>query len=388
MGVRYSDSIQSIGRPAWQGLVTDANPFLSYDFLRAVERCGAAAPPHGWRPRHCTIWEKGELRAAAPLYVKNNSHGEFVFDWAWADAYHRHGYDYYPKLLCAVPFTPVHGPRLLVARGVTDPDSLRVALVRAILEQVEDGGYSSAHFNFVRDADADVLERAGLLARADWQFHWHNRDYDSFDDFLAELSAKKRKNIRQERRRVRDAAFEFERVRGSEANDAQLRAAFECYQITFYYKGNTAVLTEQFFADLARASDDPLLLVLARRGGRYRAAAILICGGQTLYGRYWGCYREHPALHFETCYYQGLEYCIEQGLRTFEPGAQGPHKIARGFLPTRTRSYHHIAEPAFRQAIARHLTEEADYRRQAGVMLEARSPFRKDLELDPASDPP
>ena len=350
--------------------------------LSAFERCGAASPRYGWTPLHATLLEGGKIVGAAPLYVKENSHGEFVFDWAWADAYHRHGMSYYPKLLCAVPFSPIQGPRLLVRRDRRDAGQIRRRLVDAILQESKRRETSTVHFNFVLGEDAEALDRTNLLPRIDWQFHWRNRHYQTFDQFLGTLNAKKRKNIRHERRRVHDAGFRFERVSGRQATDGQLQAAYDCYRITFHYKGNTAVLSPEFFQALAGAPDDPLMLVLAKNGDDYVGAAVFVQGGGALFGRYWGCYEEFPGLHFETCYYQGLEHCIESGLDTFEPGAQGPHKISRGFLPTQVRSFHYVRHPEFRRAIAAHLREERQQRAEAGEWLAERSPYRADLDVD------
>lgn len=358
MKARFHERIEDIPAAAWNALLPDDNPFVDHAFLAGLERHGCIDARSGWRPHHLALYERDRLVAAAPLYLKGNSHGEFVFDWSWAHAYAQHGLDYYPKLLCAVPYSPVAGPRLLAGRGAA-AEPLRAAAIGAIGAEARRLGLSSAHLNFPAEADATAFAGGDWLARFDWQFHWHNQGWRDFDDFLAALAHKKRKNIRQERHRVAVAGVECTIHHGDELEDADWSALHRFYLATFDDKGNYPALTLGFFRHLGRAMPRRVLAVLCRRGAETIAGALLLRSATTLYGRYWGS-REHvEGLHFEACYYQGIDYCLREGLAAFEPGAQGEHKIARGFLPVRTRSFHWIADARFRDAIARALLHEA-----------------------------
>lgn len=369
---RELPSLAEVAPADWDRLHDGRNPFLFHAFLAGLERCGCLRPGWGWTPRHLTLWDGDRLVAAAPGYLKGNSHGEFVFDHAWAHAYARHGLDYYPKWLFAVPYSPVTGPRLL-ARD----EAARRALLEAIGERADAAGLPSAHVNF-HTADEDVLFDDGpWLARCDVQYHWHNRDgWVDFDGFLAAMDHKHRKNIRQERAKVRRAGVRFLWRHGDEAGPAELDAMFGFYLRTFHDYGNAPALTRGFFAYLASTMPRNLLIILAMVGDEPVAGALCLRGGDTLYGRYWGAAVELPGLHFETCYYQGIEYCLREGLARFEPGAQGEHKLARGFLPAFVRSRHRIAHPAFREALRQWCAEEAASVRRYAEALAAHSPFR------------
>lgn len=322
------------------------HPFVSHAFLAGLEREGCVQPRHGWTPRHAALWRDGRLVAAAPAYLKANSHGEFVFDHAWAHAYARAGLDYYPKWLVAVPYSPVTGPRLLAI-----DDDARAALARALAARAEADDLGSVHVNFAPAAELSAFDD-GWIPRLDVQFHWRNRGWSDFDAFLAALQPKKRKNIRQERERVRRAGFRFRVVHGDEAGEDDLEAMHGFYVRTFAEYGNLPVLTLGFFRRLARTMPRRFVLILAEHGGRAVAGALCLRGHGTLYGRYWGADVAAPGLHFETCYYQGIDYCLREGLAAFEPGAQGEHKIARGFLPEFTHSRHRLADVRFAAAIA------------------------------------
>lgn len=352
--VRFLDRLDVLPAAAWDALRPDDNPFLAHTFLAGLERHGCLRRDYGWQPHHLTLFDDERLIAAAPLYIKDNSHGEFVFDWAWAEAYTRGGLDYYPKLLCAVPYAPVTGPRFLAA----DATSI-VALAKVIRNEVQRNGLSSAHLNFVDAESANVLEDDSWLARFDWQFHWHNQGYRDFDDFLDALIRKKRKNIRQERAHVARAGVSCEILPGGALGEADWTFIHCCYLATFAEKGNYPTLTLPFLRHLGATMPDQVLAVIARRGETPIATALLLRSRDTLYGRYWGALEHVPGLHFETCYYQGIDYCIRHGLARFEPGAQGEHKLARGFLPARTRSLHWLADARFRSAIRVALVREA-----------------------------
>jgi hypothetical protein len=371
MRTRWLSRLDEVDAAAWDALADDGNPFVRHAFLAGLERTDCILPRMGWTPRHLTLWDGDSLVAAAPCYEKTNFHGEFVFDHAWAHAYARYGLDYFPKLLCAVPYSPVTGPRLL-ARD----DAHRAMLLRGLREACGDG-FSSAHVNFHDAADARAFDDR-WLARVDVQYHWQNfGGWTDFDAFLGAMDHKHRKNIRQERAKVARAGIAFRVVHGDEASDDDLLAMHGFYLQTFAEYGNRPALTLAFLKHLARAMPRALVLMLAERDGRPVAGALCLRGKDTLYGRYWGAIEQHPGLHFETCYYQGLDYCLREGLSRFEPGAQGEHKLARGFLPTLVRSRHWIAEPAFHDALAGWCTEERQAVEGYARRLATSGPFRE-----------
>ncbi|QOL49337.1 GNAT family N-acetyltransferase [Massilia litorea] len=374
-----ASSLSEIGEQAWNGLLAqqeEANPFLSYAFLHALHESGSAAPETGWQPQYIALYEDvagrgATLAAALPLYVKGHSYGEYVFDWAWADAYQRHGLDYYPKLLAAVPFTPVAGPRLLAV-----DDAARAALIAVLKATQRATEVSSTHILFPPEAHARQLQEAGFMLRSGVQFHWLNPGYADFEEFLATLEQKKRKNIRAERRKVREAGVTLRRVRGADATDADWKLFNRCYRHTYAAHYSTPYLNLDFFRRIGRTMPDNILLVIAEREGRPIASSLVIHSADTLYGRYWGELEHVPCLHFEAAYYQPLEFCIEQGIKTFEGGAQGEHKMARGFLPTRTFSAHWLAHPSFADAIERFLEREAGGIDDYISELNERNPFK------------
>ena len=375
---RIVGEFASIEAGDWERLDHRDNPFLSYAFLAGLEQSGSIGTASGWTPQHLALFEGGQLAAFAPSYVKAHSHGEFVFDWAWADAYQRLGLPYYPKLLTAVPYSPVSGPRLLTRRNHPAPETLREILVTTALELVSTQGLSSWHCNFVLAGDRPALESQSLLPRQDWQFHWFNQGFANFDDFLERLRSRKRKNIRRERRQVREFGVEFRWLRGSEVGEAELDFLHLCYLRTFRAYGNHPALRRSFFGGLATALDDRFVLVVASRGGEPIAMSLFLTGGGVLYGRYWGCIEELPGLHFETAYYQGIEYCIKNGLDVFESGAQGEHKLSRGFLPRQTCSYHYVCDERFRGALAGHLQREWAWMDEYREQLTQHDPYRCD----------
>ncbi|HET6587088.1 MAG TPA: GNAT family N-acetyltransferase [Oleiagrimonas sp.] len=371
--VRFHDSLDSIDATAWDTLVADANPFVSHAFLSGLERHGCIRDAWGWRPHHLTLHgDDGRMLAAAPLYLKGNSHGEYVFDWAWADAWERAGGRYYPKLLCAAPYSPVTGPRLLA-----DTPERRRALIDAIVAETRRLGLSSAHVDFPDASGLDDFDDA-WLRRFDWQYHWHNRGYRDFDDFLAALKHKKRKNIRAERAQVHKAGIDCRMRRGDSLDEAEWRIVHALYLHTFETKGNSPTLSLPFFRHMADVLGDGLQVALAHKGHDIIAMALFLRGGGTLYGRYWGAREFIPSLHFELCYYQGIEYAVAHGLTCFEPGAQGRHKLARGFVPVRTHSRHYLVHEGFRDAVAAALEEEAVAMREIGEQLYVHSPYHED----------
>ncbi len=371
---RILSSLSDAGQAAWDrlaGMQADTNPFLSFAFLHALHESGSASDDTGWQPQYLTLWQDDALAAALPLYAKFHSYGEYVFDWAWADAYRRNGLDYYPKLLSAIPFTPVTGARLLAA-----DDGARSALVNALKRLQQANGLSSTHVLYPPEPQAKQLQDAGFLLRKGVQFHWQNEGYDSFDAFLSTLEQKKRKNIRAERRKVADAGITLRRVPGTEATEADWRFFKRCYDQTYREHYSTPYLNMDFFLRIAEAMPANLLLVVAEREGRPIASSLVVYDANALYGRYWGCIEHHPCLHFETAYYQPLEFCIEQRIAAFEGGAQGEHKMARGFLPQTTWSAHWLAHPSFGDAVERFLAQEGQGMDAYVDELNERSPFK------------
>ena len=353
------------------------DPFLSWEFLEAMESSGAATPNTGWVPRHLLIrGDNGRLRAAMPLYAKMHSRGEFVFDQSWADAYERAGGAYYPKLLTAVPFTPVTGRRRLVPKG-PDEAQLKAALLTGAIQLAEENRLSSLHINFVDSDDAETLANTGLLSRTDQQFRWVNDGYASFDDFLAALSSAKRKNLRKERAKAQDG-LTFVHLTGDAITEDHLDSFYHFYIDTGSRKWGSPYLTRLSFSLLRERMADDLLFVFAMEDGEPIAGAMNLIGSDTLYGRYWGCSDHRPMLHFETCYYQAIDFAIERGLQYVEAGAQGGHKLARGYVPVLTRSAHWIAHPGLRDAVADYLTRERDAVESDMDYLTDRTPFRKD----------
>ncbi len=372
MRAELSHSIEAFDAREWNRLVGSDYPFLRHEFLLAAEQSGCVSAATGWTPRHVAVRNaRGRLKGAMPLYEKTHSWGEFVFDWSWAQAYHQAGFDYYPKLVSAVPFTPAPSPRLLAA-----DDHTRAALLDAALGFARERGHSSLHVLFPLDTELDDLRDAGLKIRKDCQFHWQNRGYRSFDGFLETFSAAKRKKVRRERRRVREQGIRFRRLDGQSLDRATWTDIYELISMTFLRRGSMPYFSLEFFVEVSSRLPQALLVVLAERDGEAVAAAVFFRGGKRLYGRYWGAAARYNALHFETCYYQGIEYCIEHGLEVFEPGTQGEHKISRGFLPVETWSAHWLERPEFFSAVGRYLRSESRHVDDYIDAVNAHSPYR------------
>jgi predicted N-acyltransferase len=372
---RIITSLQEIGQSAWDTLLHTQpghTPFLQYAFLHALHDSGSACSATGWEPNYLTLWHNDRLEAAMPLYLKHHSYGEYVFDWAWADAYERHNLPYYPKLLSAIPFTPVTGPRLLAST----PDA-RAALITALGElQSTTEHLSSSHILFPGEQEATQLQEQGFLLRSGIQFHWQNDHYDRFDDFLSTLDRKKRRNILAERRKVREAGVHFQLRQGNNIREEDWMFFYRCYCQTYAEHRSTPYLNLDFFLRIAKDMPDNLLLTIAIKDNTPIAASLVIHDETTLYGRYWGAIAHVDCLHFEAAYYQPLEFCIEQKLTTFEGGAQGEHKMARGFLPQKTWSAHWLSHPSFYEAVERFLEREATGIDHYLGELNDRNPFK------------
>jgi predicted N-acyltransferase len=367
--VRIVDSLAGVDRAEWNALAGE-QPFLRHEFLSALLETGCASAKSGWLPQFVLVRRAGQLLGAMPLFAKNHSYGEYVFDWAWADAHERHGVDYYPKLVCAVPFTPVRGARLLAA----SPD-VRKTLIKAALELARDT--SSLHVLFARDEDASLLAEYGFLIRRTVQFHWANADYADFDDFLGRLSHARRKNIRQERRRVAEAGVRLRWLEGAGIERPHWEFFNRCYRGTYAAHRSTPYLNLDFFLRLGRSLPQHVAMVLAEREGRPIASALFVRDAERLYGRYWGAVEHVPLLHFECCYYQAIEYAISRKIQTFEGGAQGEHKLFRGLLPVQALSAHWLAHPKFARAVETFLEREgAGVARYVNELVE-HSPFKE-----------
>jgi predicted N-acyltransferase len=382
--IRVHASIAEIPAAIWDGCAGDTNPTVSHCFLKALEESGSTTARTGWTPMHFSLSRPGgEIVGIVPLYAKTHSYGEYVFDWGWGDAYERAGGRYYPKLLSAVPFTPVPGPRLLVRPDA--PPETREQLVAGMVEFVNRRRLSSLHVNFPEPAEAKVLVKAGFLQRLGQQFHWTNGGYRDFDDFLAALSSRKRKAIRKERREALAPGLEIDVLTGPDLKPRHWDAFYQFYLATSDRKWGSAYLTRRFFALIGERMPDKLVLIMARRGAKYIAGAFNLLGNDTIYGRNWGSYGDYKFLHFECCYYQAIEFAITRGLQRVEAGAQGPHKIQRGYLPVPTYSAHWIPDPGFRRAVAQFLARERQMIEHKMEGLAEFSPFRRE---DPSCPPP
>ena len=372
--LKIIEDLADIPAAEWDALA-GRNPFVSHAFLYALQLSGCATAQFGWQMQFITIWQARRLIGAMPLYLKMNSYGEHVFDWAWADAYHRHGLSYYPKLVCTVPFTPVTGPRLLVAPRENE-NEVRALLLSNALQFALDAGVSSLHCLFLNGQDTREAQTQGLMLRQDVQFHWKNNGYCDFDEFLAALSRDKRKRIKQERRKVREAGILLQCVTGDVATFEQWAFFASCYAHTRQIHYSPPALNDEFFHRIGAAIPHNTLLVIATREGKPIASALNIMTDEVMYGRSWGTFEFHSGLHFETCYYQAIEFCIAHGIKTFEGGAQGEHKLARGFLPVTTRSAHWLAHPEFARAIENYLLHETGAISEYVEELNERSPFK------------
>lgn len=367
------DNIESIGRERWNALCGTDYPFLRYEFLHALERSGSTGGQSGWQPCHLALHDGDTPVFLMPLYLKTHSYGEYVFDWSWADAYQRYGYTYYPKLVSAIPFTPAYGPRF----GTSLSESALAELLQQVIPEVtRQLNASSWHMLFPQQHQMEMITNPDFMPRLGAQYHWFNRNYRDFAHFLESFSSRKRKNLRKERDKVIAQGITLHTYQGHQISDQLLYDFYRFYQNTYLKRGRRGYLTPDFFTRLRDSMPEQLVLVVAQKEGSAVAAALSLRSSTTLYGRYWGCQERFDNLHFETCYYQGIEYCIREGLTRFDPGAQGEHKISRGFTPIETWSLHYIDEPAFRQPIARFLAEEQDLMREQIAELTTWLPFR------------
>ena len=380
MYATITDSLDNVPAGQWNRLIGDGNPFVRHEFLVAMEHHGCVGQESGWTPQHVLVYDDDEeLIGAAPMYLKFHSYGEYVFDWAWADAYQRHGLKYFPKLVIAVPFTPVTGPRLL-SNGTRQAD-VRAGLIEATLEVAKRAGVSTAHWLFPDDTELDDFKsQETLLLRVGCQYHWENPGFRDFDDFLDALVSKKRKQIKRERRQARELGIDIQMTAANALTEEQWEAFYRFYCNTYDKKWGMPYLNLGFFLEIGRTMPDDVHLVLAKQGEQYVAGALCLSDDKALYGRNWGSADYFPALHFEMCYYQTIEHCIKRGLSRFEAGAQGDYKISRGLMPTMTSSAHWVGHPQFRDAIAAFLDEERENVMRYINYMNAHSPYRQDTD--------
>ncbi len=371
--ITIADSLAEIKSSDWDRLIRK-NPTASYDFLRAMEVSNCVGDGTGWYPAHIFAHQENKLIGAMPLYIKSHSYGEYVFDWAWADAYQRSGLDYYPKLLCAIPFTPVGGPRLL-----TDDEHTKSLLIKSAIQFAEANEFSSFHCLYPAEDEKNSWAQQSMMKRKSFQFHWTNKGYITFDEFLSSMNHQKRKKIRQEREKLRNLGISLETVTGTRASDNEWDFFFKCYQQTYLERGSTPYLNQKFFDSIRSSMGEHILLVFAKFEGDFVASAMNIIGDNVIYGRYWGSTRYIPGLHFEVCYYQAIEYAIKNDIARFEGGAQGEHKLARGLEPVETDSYHWLAHPQFAEAVSSYLERESPAVDNHVGSLQVRSPFKRHL---------
>ena len=357
----FLSSIADLDPVIWDALFQSDNPFIRHEFLAALEESGCVSAESGWQPQHLVMFSEVKAVAAMPLYIKSHSYGEFVFDWGWAEAYQRHGLEYYPKLLTAIPFTPSTGPRAGFAAG-EDAELLLTEMIAAIRDRARQLGCSGWHLLFPDQKLVQATNfagQAGILQRRDLQFHWINRDYGSFDDYLSVLRSSRRKTLRRERRLVAEQGIVVHRKTGAEIKSADCAAFYQCYTATYLKRsGHPGYLSQEFFERLLQTMRETMMLVLAEQEGDIVASSLFFYDSQKLYGRYWGALADINCMHFEACFYQGIEFCIEYGLSSFDPGTQGEHKLLRGFEPFETCSFHWIADPRFSTAIDHFLQQE------------------------------
>lgn len=377
MNITVCDSLSHIAANDWNRLIGNDNPFARHEFLYAMEKHGAIGEEFGWIPQYLLAYQNNTLVGAVPMYLKDNSYGEFVFDWAWAEAYARSGFDYYPKLVVSIPYTPATGNRLFI-HPEHDRGAIANALINHALLHAEKLGVSSLHWLFMDERDTQYFKtHPEFLMRLGCQFHWHNQGYKNFEHYLDSFRSSKRKKIRRERKHVHEQDIKLNVLSGNKITEQQWDIYHRFYASTFARKSGIPTFSKSFFQEIGQSMPENIVLVMADYNKQYVASAFNMRGAHSLYGRHWGCLAEFHSLHFEACYYQGLDYAIKHGLQRFEPGAQGEHKISRGFLPTATWSAHWIAEPKFRQAIDQFLQHETKGMQHYIKELTEHSPFRK-----------
>ena len=382
MKIEFLDSIERIDKEEWDRAINNKYPFLKYEFLKALEITKCVSPEEGWTPLHLVVSEIDTILAIMPLYIKTDSQGEFVFDWSWADAFYRNGLDYYPKLVSSIPFTPASGPRLVVTDSTKTEEIVKI--VSGALKQLsEENNFSSVHILLAEKDEINLYSNQDFSLRTSYSFHWFNKEYKNFGNFLEDMTSRQRKNIKKERSKICSQGIVMSKIKGSEITDEMLEIFYKFYQVTYLKRGMRGYLNLDFFKYIVNQMPESILMVLAQNSSReYVAGALNFYDEEKLYGRYWGCLEEYDSLHFETCYYQGIEFCIEEKLDSFDPGVQGEHKIKRGFCPIETFSAHWIKDIRFKEAIDDFLSRERAHILEYNQDRKSRLPFRKEVISD------
>ena len=382
MKIDFIDSIEEINKEDWDAVLGSKYPFLKYEFLKALEETNCVSPEQGWTPLHLIASEIEKIIAIMPLYIKTDSQGEFIFDWSWADAYYRNGLNYYPKLVSSIPFTPASGPRILIADETRSSEIIE-EISRALKQISEESDFSSVHILLADKDEIKDFSQEDFSLRTSYSFHWFNNNYLSFENFLQDMTSRQRKNIKKERKKINDQGITLERIRGSAITVEMLETFYQFYQVTYLKRGMRGYLNFEFFNKIVASIPEDIMLVLAKNNsGEYVAGALNFFDDEKLYGRYWGCLKEYDSLHFETCYYQGIEFCIEEKLKSFDPGVQGEHKIKRGFCPIETFSLHWIRDRRFKEAIDDFLEREREHILEYNQDRRALLPFKKEVTIN------
>ena len=382
MKIEFMDAIERIDKNDWNKLVRKKYPFLNYEFLKALEITKCVSPEEGWTPLHIVVSEKDIVLAIMPLYVKTDSQGEFIFDWSWADAYYRNGLEYYPKLVSSIPFTPASGPRLVIADERRSEEIIK-AVSNALKKISEDNNFSSVHILLAEKKEIDLYSNEDFSLRTSYSFHWFNKEYKNFDNFLEDMTSRQRKNIKKERTKISQQGIKMKKISGHEITEDMLEIFYKFYQVTYLKRGMRGYLNLEFFKKIVNKMPESILMVLAQNSsGEYVAGALNFYDEEKLYGRYWGCLEEYDSLHFETCYYQGIEFCIKEKLKSFDPGVQGEHKIKRGFCPIETFSAHWIKDVRFKEAIDDFLSRERVHILEYNQDRKSRLPFKREVTSD------
>ena len=379
MKVDFVDSIEKISKEDWESVLNNKYPFLQYDFLKTLEVTKCVSPEQGWTPFHAVVSEGEMIVAVMPLYIKTDSQGEFIFDWSWADAFYRNGLEYYPKLVSSIPFTPASGPRILF----TDQSKSLIIIkeVSSALKRIsQEQSFSGVHILLAEKDEINKFSREDFSLRTSYSFHWFNNNYESFDSFLKDMTSRQRKNIKKEREKIAKQGITLSRIKGEDISHEMIETFYQFYQVTYLKRGMRGYLNFKFFESIIKHSPDSILLVMAQNSdGNYVAGALNFYDDQKLYGRYWGCLEEYDSLHFETCYYQGIEFCIGHGLGSFDPGVQGEHKIKRGFCPIETYSAHWIRDARFKEAIDDFLERERTHILEYNYDRRSMLPFKQEV---------
>ena len=382
MKITFLDSIQEVSKEEWERVLNSDYPFLKYDFLKTLEITKCVSPEQGWTPLHLVVSSDEEILALMPLYIKTDSQGEFIFDWSWADAYYRNGLDYYPKLVSSIPFTPASGPRILISSKARSSEIIK-EVSHALKQVTKDSNFSSVHILLAGKDEIANFSDQDFSLRTSYSFHWFNKDYTSFNHFLEDMTSRQRKNIKKERNKIIEQGINLIRVTGNEITLEMIESFYQFYQVTYLKRGMRGYLNFEFFKKIVETIPESIMLVLAQNpSGQYVAGALNFFDQEKLYGRYWGCLEEYDSLHFETCYYQGIEFCIDEKLHSFDPGVQGEHKIKRGFCPIETFSAHWIKDLRFKEAIDDFLDREREHVLEYNQDRRALLPFKKEVTQD------